>query len=48
MMYPYMTFNDDTEITYSELRPDGRVKVCIEKPAPAGFHYATCYLPEYT
>ena len=30
MMYPYLTLNDDTEINYSEVRPDGRVKVYIE------------------
>ena len=28
MMYPFMTLNDDTEITHSEMRADGRVKVC--------------------
>ena len=22
MMYPYMTLNDDTEITHSEMKPD--------------------------
>jgi len=27
MMYPYMTLNDETEITHSELLPDGQVKV---------------------
>ena len=32
MMYPYMTLNDDTEITHSEMKPDGRVKVFIETP----------------
>ena len=31
MMYPFMTLNDDTEITHSEMRADGRVKVYIEK-----------------
>ena len=30
MMYPFMTLNDDTEITHSEMKPDGRVKVYIE------------------
>ena len=30
MMYPFMTLNDDTEITHSEMKPDGRVK-CISK-----------------
>ena len=49
MMYPYLTLNDDTEITHSELRPDGRVKVYIETPdVRDGFHNATCYLPDYT
>lgn len=27
MMYPFMTLNDDTEITHSEMKPDGKVKV---------------------
>ncbi len=45
MMYPYVTFNDDTEITHSEMLPDDRVKVYIETP---GFHNATCFLPEYS
>lgn len=48
MMYPYMTLNDETEIVHSEMQPDGRVKVYIEKPVYGGFHNATCYLPDYT
>lgn len=48
MMYPYMTLNDDTEITHSEMKSDGRVKVYIETPDKRdGFHNATCYLPNY-
>ena len=48
MMYPYMTLNDDTEITHSEMTEDGRVKVYIETPDENdGFHNATCWLPEY-
>jgi len=48
-MYPFMTLNDDTEITHSEMKPDGRVKVYIETPdLKDGFHNATCYLPDYT
>lgn len=47
MMYPYMTLNDDTEITHSEMKPDARVKVYIETPVENGFHNATCYLPDY-
>ena len=48
MMYPFMTLNDDTEITHSEMKPDGRVKVYIETPDEKdGFHNAICWLPEY-
>ena len=49
MMNPFMTLNDATEITHSEMKPDGRVKVYIETPDEKdGFHNATCYLPDYT
>ena len=49
MMYPFMTLNDDTEITHSEMKPDGLVKVYIETPDDkGGFHNATCRLPDYT
>ena len=48
MMYPYLTLNDDTEITHSEMKPDGRVKVYIETPDEKdGFHHAVCWLPAY-
>ncbi|MCD7791741.1 MAG: hypothetical protein LUH00_00905 [Lachnospiraceae bacterium] len=48
MMYPFMTLNDDTEITHSEMKSDGRVKVYIETPdLKDGFHNAVCWLPEY-
>lgn len=36
MMYPYMTLNDDTEITHSEMYPDGKVKVYIETQMKQG------------
>ena len=43
-----MTLNDDTEITHSEMKIDGTVKVYIETPNDTGgFHHATCWLPEY-
>ena len=49
MMYPFMTLDDDTEIVHSEMLPDGRVKVYIEKPDTKDcFHSAVCYLPDYT
>lgn len=48
MMYPFMTLNDDTEITHSEMKSDGRVKVYIETPdLKDGFHHAACYLPDF-
>lgn len=49
MMYPFMTLNDDTEITHSEMLPDERVKIYIETPnLKDGFHSVICYLPDYT
>ena len=48
MMYPFMTLNDDTEITHSEMKSDGKVKVYIETPDDSGnFRSAPCWLPEY-
>lgn len=48
MMYPFMTLNDDTEITHSEMKADGKVKVYIETPDEfGGFHNATCWLSDY-
>ena len=47
MMYSFMTLNDNTEITHSEMYPDGTVKVYIETPVEGGFHDATCWLPMY-
>lgn len=48
MMYPFMTLNDDTEITHSEMKDDGQVKVYVETPDEKdGFHNAVCWLPAY-
>jgi len=48
MMYPFMTLDDNTEIVHSEMLPDNRVKVYVEKPdANDCFHDMTCYLPSY-
>ena len=47
MIYPYMTFNDATEVTYSDLQEDGTVKVYIETPIEGGFKDLTYFLPEY-
>lgn len=47
MMYPYMTLDDNTEITYSELKPNGKICVYVETPNKnGGFNNATCLLPE--
>ena len=48
MMYPFLTLDDGTEITHSEMYPDGRVKVYMEKPDEKDcFHHAVCWLPGY-
>ena len=48
MMYPFLTLDDESEITHSEMLPSGEVKVYVEKPdAQDGFHHLTCWLPEY-
>ena len=48
MMYPFMTFPDETTITNSEMKPDGSVRVYVETPDEKdGFHNAWCILPDY-
>ena len=48
MLYPFLTLDDDTEIVHSERKPDGQVKVYIEKPDETDcFHSAECWLPGY-
>ena len=48
MMYPFLTLDNETEITHSEMLEDGRVKVYIETPdEKLGFKHATCFLPEH-
>lgn len=47
-MYPFLTLDDGTENVHSEVLPDHRVNVYMEKPdATDGFHHAVCYLPDY-
>ena len=49
MEYPFLTLDDDTEFVHSEMKPDGRVRVDIEKPdALLCFKSASCWLPGYT
>ena len=47
MIYPFVELADKTEIVHSEMKPDGRVMVCIEKPIEGGFKSAVCWLPKY-
>ena len=48
MMYPFMTLPDGTEITHSEMKQDGTVKVYMETPDDEKiFRNATCWLPMY-
>lgn len=48
MMYPFLTLDDETEIVHSEMKPDGKVKVYLEKPDEKDFfHNAVCWLPGY-
>lgn len=48
MMYPLITMDDNSEIVHSEMKPDGKVKVYIEKPDEKDcFHHAACWLPGY-
>ena len=48
MIYPFMTLEDDTVITHTEMRDDGTVKVYIETPDEQDcFHSMECVLPEY-
>ena len=47
MMYEFMTLADDTAIVHSEMRDDGTVKVCCEKPMIGDFKTAYCDIPGY-
>lgn len=47
MMYPYMSFHDDTEVNHSQMLEDRSVKVYIETPVEDGFKNLICWLPKY-
>lgn len=47
MMYKFMELPDKTEITHSDMRDDGSVKVCVERPVEDGFKTAYCKIPGY-
>lgn len=47
-MYPLVTLDDGTEVAYSNLTPDGKIKVYFERPdTEACFHHATVWIPGY-
>lgn len=51
MMYPYLTFDDGTEVVFSNLiHEDGLDKVLVhfERPTDNGFDSIRCELPSYT
>lgn len=50
MMYPYMTFDDGTEVVHSQfMHEEGLDKVFVhfERPTQEGFDSARCELPTY-
>lgn len=51
MMYPYMKFEDETEVTFSQIiltNDIETVEVHFERPTKNGFDTARCRLPSYT
>ena len=49
MMYPFLTLDDEAEITHSDFLPTEQVKIYIEKPDEKDcFHHMVCYLPDYS
>ncbi|MBR5220366.1 MAG: hypothetical protein IKV66_05210 [Clostridia bacterium] len=48
MMYPFITLEDQTEIVHSDILPDNKLIIYIEKPATDEcFHHAVLRIPEY-
>lgn len=47
MMWEYVRFEDDTQVSYSDVREDNTVLVVIERPRDWGFDTAKCLLPAY-
>lgn len=44
-MFEYLRLADDTQISYSAVREDGTVLVCVERPVELGFDTAWFVLP---
>lgn len=50
MLYPYITFADETEVLHSQvIERDGKqiIEVHFERPTDTGFDSARCVLPDY-
>jgi hypothetical protein len=50
MLYPYITFADDTEVLHSQIMEENgkqEIVVHFERPTEDGFDSARCQLPEY-
>jgi hypothetical protein len=50
MLYPYITFADETEVLHSQIVEENgnpTVTVHFERPTEEGFDSARCRLPEY-
>lgn len=47
MMWEYVRLEDDTQISYSEVREDNTVKIVVERPRDWGFDTAECILPAF-
>lgn len=48
MMWEYVRFEDDAQVSYSDVREDNTVLVVIERPRDWGFDTAECLLPAFT
>ncbi len=46
-MWEYVRFEDDTQVSYSDVREDNTVLVVIERPRDWGFDSAECLLPAF-
>lgn len=50
MMYPYIKFSDETEVTFSQIikkEENEIIEVHFERPTEKGFDMARCELPTY-
>ena len=48
MMWEYVRFADDTQVSYSDVLEDNTVLVVIERPRDWGFDTEKCLLPPFS